>query len=470
MNTPIITALKLHTEKNARSFHVPGHKSGLINPFSSLNIGADFLKIDLTEISGLDDLHSPEDAILEAETLLSDTYGSKKSLFLVNGSTVGNLAMILATVKQNERIVVQRNCHKSVINAVKLANAIPIFLPEKINQDLQVSAGVDITDVEKAIFTNESVAAIVLTHPNYFGCVYDIKQIIDLAHANNIPVLVDEAHGAHFIAGEPFPKSAIELGADIVVHSAHKTLPAMTMGSYLHFNSELVNLKNITKLLAMLQSSSPSYVIMSSLDYARNYIQNFSEDDKSQICDSIEELCSELALLKNIKIVRTDDPLKFVMQSSTNESGYSLQKRLEKVGIYTELADTKNVLFVMPLLKSDVKMDVENIVNTVKFALESDHQVQEYNVVEAVKPDKITSLELTFSEMDQRQEIVIDITKSVGHISAETIIPYPPGIPLIIRGELVAQEQIDKLLMIIRCNGKIQGSENVLAGKLAVFK
>lgn len=469
MNTPIIKALKQHSKKNADSFHVPGHKSGLINPLSSLNVGPELLKIDLTEITGLDDLHSPEEAIMEAETLLTETYGSKKSFFLVNGSTVGNLAMILATVKENDHIVVQRNCHKSIINAIKLAKAIPVFLPEKVNHDLGVSAGVDVADVGKAIELFESISAIVLTYPNYYGCTYDIEQIIELAHTNKIPVLVDEAHGAHFAVGALFPKSALQLGADVVVHSAHKSLPAMTMGSYLHFNSNLVDLKKVKEYLAMLQSSSPSYVLMASLDFARDYVQNFKVDDEVWTRKIIYEVCSDLSALEGIKVIKTDDPLKFVMQSTNNESGYSLQKRFEKFGVFTELADTKNVLFIMPLLKQGKRMK-SDLVIPIKLALVADHEIQEYSQVEASTHSKISTLELTYSEMENRSEIIIDLNQAVGKISAGTIIPYPPGIPLVIRGERITREHIDKLSAIVKFNGKIQGNEHLLNRKLTVFE
>jgi arginine/lysine/ornithine decarboxylase len=228
---PLYEALIHYKNTNEISFHVPGHKSGVVLNQQSQNIFKELLKIDATEISGLDDLHSPEGVIKEAEELLAALYQVKKSFFLVNGSTVGNLAMILSVCEKDDVILVQRNCHKSVLNAIKLAKARPVFLEPEYNSEWKTSTGVAEKIVEKAISLYPNAKAVVLTYPNYYGMVYDLKSIIDLAHLKNIPVLVDEAHGPHFIIGEPFPASAIQLGADMVVHSAHKTLPAMTMGS-----------------------------------------------------------------------------------------------------------------------------------------------------------------------------------------------------------------------------------------------
>ncbi len=270
--TPLFDALCKHSNPNPISFHVPGHKSGTIFNQQQNNYYQEILRIDATELSGLDDLHSPEGVIKEAEELLADLYQVKKSFFLVNGSTVGNLAMILSVCEKDDVILVQRNCHKSVLNALKLAKAHPVFIDPDYNQDWKTATGVSKEIVERAISLYPQAKALCLTYPNYYGMVYDLKSIIELAHVHHIPVLVDEAHGPHFILGDPFPETAIQLGADMVVHSAHKTLPAMTMGSYLHINSNRINSDKVRDYLQMLQSSSPSYVIMASLDLARNYL------------------------------------------------------------------------------------------------------------------------------------------------------------------------------------------------------
>ena len=202
---PLYRALIEHTKNNPISFHVPGHKNGQVFQPEAAKFYQPFLEMDVTELSGLDDLHSPEGVIKEGEQLLASLYQVKQSFFLVNGSTVGNLAMILAACRENDTVLVQRNCHKSVVNAIKLAKARPIFLEPEYDPNWKVATNVSLETVKKAIRLYPEANALILTYPNYYGMVYDIKGLISHAHLHNIPVLVDEAHGAHFIIDDPFP-------------------------------------------------------------------------------------------------------------------------------------------------------------------------------------------------------------------------------------------------------------------------
>ncbi|MEC2855836.1 aminotransferase class I/II-fold pyridoxal phosphate-dependent enzyme, partial [Bacillus cereus] len=221
----------------------------------------------------------------------------------INGSTVGNLAMILSCCGEHDIVLVQRNCHKSIINALKLAGANPIFLDPWIDEAYNVPVGVRNEIIKKAIEKYPNAKALILTHPNYYGMGMDLEASIAFAHAHKIPVLVDEAHGAHLCLGEPFPKSALTYGADIVVHSAHKTLPAMTMGSYLHINSHLVDEEKVTTYLSMLQSSSPSYPIMASLDIARFTMARIKEEGHSEIVEFLRRFKEQLRSIPQIAIL-----------------------------------------------------------------------------------------------------------------------------------------------------------------------
>ena len=286
---PLYEALLQHAQKKTISFHVPGHKDGQVFQTEVASIFQPLLSIDLTELTGLDDLHSPDGPILEAEKLLADLYQVKESYFLVNGSTAGNLAMIMAACDEDQIVLVQRNCHKSVLHAIQLAKAKPIFLEPEYKTDWKIAASVHYDTVKKALQLYPEAKALILTYPNYYGIAYDIKAMVGLAHQQDIPVLVDEAHGAHFIIGKPFPPSSAALGADIVVQSAHKTLPAMTMGSYLHFNSKLIDVNKVKDYLHIFQSSSPSYPIMASLDLARGYLAGYDSNDLTYLLTEVSE-------------------------------------------------------------------------------------------------------------------------------------------------------------------------------------
>jgi arginine/lysine/ornithine decarboxylase len=458
---PLYEALIRYKNTNPISFHVPGHKSGVVLNQHSQNIFKELLKMDATELSGLDDLHSPEGVIKEAEELLAALYQVQKSFFLVNGSTVGNLAMILSVCEKDDVILVQRNCHKSVLNAIKLAKARPIFLEPEYNSEWKTSTGVSGDIVEKAISLYPNAKAIVLTYPNYYGLVYDLKSIIALAHLKNIPVLVDEAHGPHLIIGEPFPASAIQLGADMVVHSAHKTLPAMTMGSYLHINSERVNLDKVKDYLQMLQSSSPSYVIMASLDLARNYLATYHRNDLVYLKQEISIFKKELSTIQSIKVLEypdiSGDTLKVTIQSRSMLSGFELQKRFEEIGIYTELADPYNVLFILPLLKENQEYPLVRAGRKIKELLEEIpyHSVEKEATL--VSTGKISELAISHDKLSNMEKQLLPVSEATGQVCAETIIPYPPGIPLLLMGELITVEKVKQLTQLMNAGARFQG-------------
>src|SRR5690625_2815503 len=293
-SAPLYEALVKHVKQNPLSFHVPGHKNGKLFLQQGFEVFSNLLKYDQTELRRLDDLHQPEGAIKEAERLAAEFYKVKRTFFLVNGSTAGNLAMILSACKPEDSILVQRNSHKSIMNGLQLAGAKPIFFSPEFDKETGRYSIVTVDRIKQAVEKYPNIKAIVLTYPDYFGTTYNLKPIVQFAHDKKIPVLVDEAHGAHFVLGDPFPKSAIEYGADIVVHSAHKTLPVMTMGSYLHFQSDLIDEKTVQHYLQIVQSSSPSYPIMASLDLARKYIAQYSEKQKESLLKRMKELRERL--------------------------------------------------------------------------------------------------------------------------------------------------------------------------------
>jgi arginine/lysine/ornithine decarboxylase len=468
LNTPLFQTLIEHVNKKPISFHVPGHKYGHI----SHEYFQPLLQLDATELTGLDDLHAPEGAILEAEALLAKLYQVKKSFFLVNGSTVGNLAMIMAACAEDDIVLVQRNCHKSVLNALKLAKAQPIFLEPEFNIKWKVASGVSSETVARAINLYPSAKAIILTYPNYYGMVYDIKSIINHAHLHNIPVLVDEAHGPHFILGEPLPPSAVQLGADVVVQSAHKTLPAMTMGSYLHVNSDRIAVKSVQEYLSIFQSSSPSYPIMASLDLARNYLATYNHKDLKYALKEISQFKRLLAEIPVIKVLaypdQQGDSLKITIQSASHLSGFDLQGKLEQAGIYTELADPYNVLFILPLLKENqhyplekVAMEMTNILEGINF--------DERKVEVLIAEQKISQLSIPYKEMEKFKVQTIPFLEAIGQVSAETVIPYPPGIPLLLKGERITTEKIEHLIRLIEAGARFQGGESLEDCLIKVF-
>jgi arginine/lysine/ornithine decarboxylase len=289
-------------------------------------------------------------------------------------------------------------------------------------------------------------------------------------------VLVDEAHGAHFQLGSPFPKTAILAGADAVVHSAHKTLPAMTMGSYLHVNSSLVDVDQVSFYLQMLQSSSPSYPIMGSLDLARAYLAAFTSEDKKSLIKKISDFRGELGSLQTVRVLEAPlgtsaDPLKVVIQSTSRLSGFELQQLCETKGIFTELADPNNLLMILPLLTMSTDFPFHEIVQNIKSATKDRTGNGEADLgVSWPEGRSMTGLEMPYSVMKHSKSRPVLLRKAIGKVSAEMVIPYPPGIPLIMSGEMITPEHITNLRRLLELGSRFHGGSSLSNGELIVYE
>lgn len=459
-HAPLYEALLKHTKNNKWSFHVPGHKNGHIFEKTAEPFFQSVLPLDATELTGLDDLHHPEGAILEAQELLSSFYKVKRSYFLIGGSTSGNLAMILSSFVQGDIVLVQRNCHKSVLNGLELAGVEPVFLSPEMDEEGGFPLGVSLNTVKEAIKGYPEFKGIILTSPTYYGMQQGIEDIAEVIHAYKGIVLVDEAHGAHF-GLKNMPHSAIHRGADIVVQSAHKTLPALTMGAFLHVNSDQVDEYCLSQALQMVQSSSPSYLIMASLDLSRLYMEKLSEKDLENIILQAEKFRVFINSLDHLYTVKTPagyvlDPLKITVQSDKNISGFELQQLFEDEGLFTELADDRNVLFILPLGAMKELSELKEVFYKISEKLSSYKNRME-EVQTASEFPLISKLELSYQDMKRMRVKHVQIEKAEGYAAAEAVIPYPPGIPLIAKGEKITSESIRHYLYLKEKGARFQG-------------
>jgi arginine/lysine/ornithine decarboxylase len=467
---PIVEAMQFFYESQNISFHVPGHKHGALSELP--RAFKDVMKFDYTELSGLDDYHHPEGIIEEAQALLAKTYGAHHSYFLVNGSTVGNLAMVYATCQEGDRVLVQRNAHKSVFHALELVGAHPIFLTPEWDEVTHTATHISLATVVAAIEKYSEAKAIILTHPTYYGVTNPtMAKAISIAHSHGIPVLVDEAHGAHFIATGEFPMSALEMGADVVVQSAHKTLPAMTMGSYLHIQSNRVSKDKVNRYLRMLQSSSPSYVLLASLDDARHYIGTYAREDYQLFRKTRKQFVDGLRTIASLEVVEVDDPLKLLLRVP-KFTGYSLQKQLEREGIYVELADPEQVLLILPLLKARHQFPFAEIRMKIKSAVEKCLKQQRDKVDIDYSHDlqALSTLAVSYKDLQGSENEWISYTKAAGRICAGMVIPYPPGIPLFVRGEQITTSKLKMLADYLASGAMIQGEHELGRKHLLVLK
>ena len=458
VNRPLVHRLMKFKEADPISFHVPGHKNGSLSGLPAELRTA--LTYDLTELDGLDDLYQPEGVIKEAEQKLTDFYRSDKSFFLINGSTVGNLAMVYATCTVGETVIVQRNAHKSIFNAIELTGARPVFISPEWDSVTKTAGTVTAKQVEKALTSFPEAKAVILTYPTYYGTTgEELEEVVRLCHERKIPVLVDEAHGAHFVVGEPFPVSALELGADVVVHSAHKTLPAMTMASFLHVRSNLIVPEKVAHYLQMLQSSSPSYLLMASLDDARAYAESYSEEDRIDFMGKRDDFLKLLNQVAHLEAIETDDPLKLILRVD-GCSGYDVQRAMNQVGVYAELADLYQVLLVLPLLKKEQEYPFEETVKKIEIAVEYTAKSKlKKQLLDLPVFDKVISMpSYIMKELEQLHAEWIPYGDAVGKIAAASLIPYPPGIPLLLAGERVTEYHIQSLTLLLATGARFQGA------------
>ncbi|MEE9725377.1 aminotransferase class I/II-fold pyridoxal phosphate-dependent enzyme [Listeria seeligeri] len=452
---PLVEQLDAHARSCPISLHVPGHKGGAIYP----DVWQKLLKWDVTEISGMDDLHHAEDVIKEAEELLAQCYGVKKSHFLVNGTTGGSLAVIMTILRRGEKVLVPKDAHKSILHGIELAGGVPIFLTPETHEEIGVANGVSPELVEETLHKYPDVKLCIFTYPSYYGTIFNLQKCVQIAHDFRAVVFVDEAHGAHFLTSSEFPKSAVELGADIVVQSAHKTLPALTMGSYLHIVHDLPVFDKLAYYLQVFQTSSPSYLIMASLDAARKYVATYSDADVEAFWKMRARWIKWLTKNK-FDVILPDDPLKIIVRKA-GYTGYELQKIFEKSSYFPELADESQLLLILPLIKKGVDFTPISRIHS------PEKKATAKNLYETVATE-VTELALTYEEMHQQATGFVALDDATDRISAETISLYPPGIPAVVRGERLTEKHIYDLKKIR--NHHYQGGEKLAASYIRVFK
>ncbi|HBN08231.1 MAG TPA: arginine decarboxylase [Cyanobacteria bacterium UBA8530] len=435
MTAPLAKALLEHRGKDPVSFHTPGHK-GRMGSFP-------FADVDFTELPGLDDLHHPTGVLAEAQSLAAETFGADLSFFLVNGSTVGNQAMVLAACPPGRKILLPRNAHHSVLSGIILSGAVPVFLKPLWDPLLGTAQNLEVETVAEALRNHPDAAAVLVLHPTYWGCVSDLVQIAALVHKAGKILLVDEAHGAHFSFHPDLPLSALEAGADLVVQSTHKTLGALTQSSMLHLKKGRIPPERLRKALRLLQSSSPSYLLMASLDLAR---QQMAREGKGKIEKLLEMISRTKERLEGIPgivphffpLCFAQDPTKFVLDFE-KISGEEVLDLLHARGLDLELASRNSVLALCSI--GNEFSDFERLLAGLQEIGGMKGEEEKFLSGPPPLPDLVLSpREAFFAESE-----VLAPDSCLGRICAEAIAPCPPGIPLLVPGEKISREVLDFL-------------------------
>lgn len=437
--------LEAFSKEDYYPFHMPGHKR---NP---LSIDGNFpFDRDITEIEGFDNLHHPEGIIKEAQESLSKLYGTRESYFSVNGSTAALLSAISASVKKGGRILIARNCHKAVYHGIYLRDLVPTYIYPQADSVLGINGGIQPKDVEKYLGEVPDIEAVLITSPTYDGVVSDVKKIAEITHSYGIPLIVDEAHGAHFRYSDYFPVSAVEAGADLVIQSFHKTLPSLTQTAVLHLCSGRPDREKIKRFLGIYQSSSPSYILMASLDACVDKMERDGMEMFGRVAENLTEARNRLEKCRHVQLVKQEeikripgafdyDRSKLILSTEKSSlNGPELSRILcEKYHIQTEMSTEGYVLALAAA--GDTR---EGFLRLCEAVEEIDGQESLKKIKGKGDSDTFRGLPqmksvMTITQAMEAGSVSCPIEESAGKISAEFAYLYPPGIPLIVPGEQI---------------------------------
>ncbi|PRO64377.1 aminotransferase class I/II-fold pyridoxal phosphate-dependent enzyme [Alkalicoccus urumqiensis] len=431
--TPLINALE--QKQQARSFHVPGHKNGRVPPpWERLQ---SILPADQTEIDGLDDLHDADGVIKEAQDMTASLFGAAKSWFLTGGSTSGILAAVIAAVRPGERLLLQRSAHQSAHAAVTLAGAEPVYMNPSTETISGLPLGISPALLEKTLRAYPDTAAVLLTSPTYEGYAQPLTEHVSLCRKYGVCLLVDEAHGAHLLPGAGrFPEGAVQAGADLVIQSAHKTLPVMTMGAWMHAGSSRVDTEAVQQALQMVQSSSPSYILLGSLDAGRSYLGRFT--DWEALADTIEQESRHLPVMPESAGIWRRDPLKLPLLAGSAEEAQQWEKAMHDQDMYPELRLGRVLLVTLPL-HTEAATELLRELKTVIPHRAAGTSFQETAGTGWTVPALTTRQQRTYPVE------AVPFEEAAGHTAARSLIPYPPGIPLVLQGERIMEAHLEAL-------------------------
>lgn len=463
---PIVEGVINYIKQKNKLFCMPGHKMG--NGFKATEIGKqlyeNFIETDITEVDGMDNLHKPTGIIKEAEEKLSNLYGSKKSYFLVNGSTSGNLAMVFSCFNEGDKILVERNCHRSIYNAIILRKLTPIYIKNKINEKFATPLSIDKDQVLKLIDENLDAKGIILTYPNYYGVCFDLNKVSKKAHSKGMKVLVDSAHGAHFGVNEALPKAALDLGADYVVMSAHKTLPSLTQTAYLHIGRN-VDANKVDFYVSAFLSTSPSYMFMSSMDYARYFLEEKGKVAYEDLINRCNLYRDKINKLENFHIIGEEDVeridiTRYVLTTTVEADIYKLYEYLLESKLQPEMCDGKNIILIFsPFNEEDEFKLLYKVLKEYKFYEYKEKNIKGIN-------QHIPKMKFKPYEMLDKSSSLIEYYNAKDEISMEAIVPYPPGIPIVLPGEIINEEVIKIIESYLKADATVLGVNEELKIKV----
>ncbi|MCA1034526.1 MULTISPECIES: aminotransferase class I/II-fold pyridoxal phosphate-dependent enzyme [Bacillus] len=478
--TPLFSGLLEHAKKNPIQFHIPGHKKGAgIDPEFREFIGDNALSIDLINIGPLDDLHQPKGIIKQAQDLAAEAFGADHTFFSVQGTSGAIMTMVMAVCGPGDKIIVPRNVHKSVMSAIVFSGATPIFIHPEVDEKLGISHGITTDSVEKALSQHPDAKGVLVINPTYFGISANLKEIVEIAHSYEVPVLVDEAHGVHIHFHEDLPMSAMQAGADMAATSVHKLGGSMTQSSILNVKGNLVSPKRVQSILSMLTTTSTSYLLLASLDVARRRLATEGKELIERTIDLAQYMRKEINEVDRLYCVGDEiletkaaydyDPTKLIISvKELNVTGYDVEKWLrEKFNIEVELSDLYNILCI--ITPGDTKQEADALLAALRELSAGGLQETERKDAKVMLPN-IPVLSLTPRDAFYAETELVPFDESEGRIIAEFIMVYPPGIPIFIPGEIITKDNLVYIKTNMEAGLPVQGPEDYDFKFLRVIK
>lgn len=450
----IYEQLKNYTSTDAYPLHMPGHKRRTPEELISRET---LYRMDITEIDGFDNLHHAEGILLDAKKRLAALYDSEESFYLINGSTGGILSAVSACTTMNGKLLMARNCHKATYHAAQIRGLQTQYLHPQIIESAGVTLNgqVQAEDVEAALECDPQIQAVLITSPSYDGVVSDVRAIAEAAHRHGVALIVDEAHGAHFGFHPYFPENSVKLGADIVIHSLHKTLPAMTQTAAIHVNGSLVDRDRLREYLGIYQTSSPSYVLMAGIDRCVQVMTAHGRELMDEFAERLRRFREKTKKLRCVCVMKfpeqITDPSKIII-AIPGKSGLWLAERLRKeFHLEVEMETAEYVLALTSVADTDEgferlwralqRMDAE----CVKESEDSYECAVKEPMKNRIVSEKLNQV-LSIAEAKEAKGMSVALTDSAGYVSKEYVYLYPPGIPLVVPGEEIHAELLEKFL------------------------
>jgi len=479
--TPLFTGLLEHAKKNPIQFHIPGHKKGAgIDPEFRDFIGSNALSIDLINIGPLDDLHHPHGIIQEAQELAAEAFGADYTFFSVQGTSGAIMTMVMSVCQPGDKIIVPRNVHKSIMSAIIFSGATPIFIHPAIDKNLGISHGITTDSVRKALQAHPDAKGLLVINPTYYGIAGNLKEIVDIAHSYNVPVLVDEAHGVHIHFHDELPMSAMQAGADMAATSVHKLGGSMTQSSILNIREGYVSANHVQAIISMLTTTSTSYLLLASLDCARRQLATKGKElvEKAiHLAESTRKAINEIPNLYCVgreilgtKATYDYDPTKLIISvKDLGLTGYEVEVWLrENYNVEVELSDLYNILCI--ITPGDTEEETGILVHALQKLSQERIDLAKITKAAEVHVPNIPLLALSPRDAFYSETEIVPFEESIGRVIAEFVMVYPPGIPILIPGEIISKENLDYIKENLDVGLPVQGPEDEELKTIRVIK